>query len=59
MNVILINELRNGTLGNITLEHPDMITEELINVAIASERKIEEKIKKKEERRKRYLKNKR
>ena len=58
-SVILINELRNGTLGNITLEHPDMITEELINVAIASERKTEEKIKKKEERRKRYLKNKR
>lgn len=58
-SVILINELRNGTLGNITLEHPDMITEELINVAVEAERKAEQKIKKKEERRKRYLKNKR
>lgn len=36
-----------------------MITEELINVAVEAERKAEQKIKKKEERRKRYLKNKR
>ncbi|MEJ2764730.1 ribosome biogenesis GTPase YlqF [Photobacterium sp. MCCC 1A19761] len=56
---ILINELRNGTLGHITLERPEMITQELINVAIDEERKAEEKAKKKEERRKRYLKNKR
>ncbi|UXI03785.1 ribosome biogenesis GTPase YlqF [Photobacterium sp. TY1-4] len=56
---ILINELRNGTLGHITLERPEMITQELINVAIEEERKAEEKAKKKEERRKRYLKNKR
>ncbi|MCW8330211.1 ribosome biogenesis GTPase YlqF [Photobacterium sp. SDRW27] len=56
---ILINELRNGTLGQITMERPEMITEELINVAIEEERKAEEKAKKKEERRKRYLKNKR
>ncbi|UTV30364.1 ribosome biogenesis GTPase YlqF [Photobacterium atrarenae] len=56
---ILINELRNGTLGKITLERPEMITQELINVAIEEERKAEEKAKKKEERRKRYLKNKR
>lgn len=55
---ILINELRNGTLGQITMERPEMITEELINVAIEAERKTAEQIKKKEERRKRYLRNK-
>ncbi|MGF1764232.1 ribosome biogenesis GTPase YlqF [Aliivibrio kagoshimensis] len=56
---ILINELRNGTLGNITLELPEMITEELIQVELDNTRKMEEKIQKKEMRRKRYLKNKR
>lgn len=56
---ILLHELRNGTLGQITLELPEMITEELIQVEIEAARKAEEKAKKKEERRKRYLKNKR
>ncbi|USD68197.1 ribosome biogenesis GTPase YlqF [Vibrio sp. SCSIO 43136] len=56
---ILLHELRNGTLGRITLEHPEMITEELVQVEIETARKAEEKAKKKEERRKRYLKNKR
>ncbi|PSW21884.1 ribosome biogenesis GTPase YlqF [Photobacterium sanctipauli] len=56
---ILINELRNGTLGHITMERPEMITEELVKVAADNERKAEEKAKKKEERRKRYLRNKR
>ncbi len=56
---ILINELRNGTLGKITLELPEMITEELIQVELDNTRKMEEKIQKKEMRRKRYLKNKR
>ncbi|MGF1787963.1 ribosome biogenesis GTPase YlqF [Photobacterium swingsii] len=56
---ILINELRNGTLGQITMERPEMITEELVNVAIEAELKKEQQIKKKEERRKRYLRNKR
>ncbi|AJR05542.1 ribosome biogenesis GTPase YlqF [Photobacterium gaetbulicola] len=56
---ILINELRNGTLGQITMERPEMITQELIDVAIEAEQKAEQKAKKKEERRKRYLKNKR
>ncbi|MGF1688310.1 ribosome biogenesis GTPase YlqF [Photobacterium japonica] len=56
---ILINELRNGTLGQITMERPEMITQELIDVAVESERKAEEKIRVKEERRKRYLRNKR
>lgn len=56
---ILINDLRNGVLGLITLEHPDMINKELIDAEEASTRKAEEKIKTKEERRKRYLRNKR
>lgn len=43
----------------MTLELPEMITEELIQVEIDAARKEEEKAKKKEERRKRYLKNKR
>ena len=56
---ILLHELRAGILGQVTLEHPDMITEELVQVEIDATRKIEEQIKKKEERRKRYLRNKR
>ncbi|QJY38870.1 ribosome biogenesis GTPase YlqF [Vibrio europaeus] len=56
---ILLHELRNGTLGQITLELPEMITQELIEVELEAARKAEEKAKKKEERRKRYLKNKR
>jgi ribosome biogenesis GTPase A len=56
---ILLHELRSGTLGQVTLELPEMITQELIEVEIEAARKAEEKAKKKEERRKRYLKNKR
>ncbi|MEH0758897.1 ribosome biogenesis GTPase YlqF [Vibrio sp. 16] len=56
---ILLHELRSGTLGQITLERPEMITQELIEVEIEAARKAEEKAKKKEERRKRYLRNKR
>ncbi|WP_325894439.1 ribosome biogenesis GTPase YlqF [Grimontia sp. NTOU-MAR1] len=56
---ILINDLRNGALGLITLEHPDMISQELVEVEEAAAQKSEEKAKHKEERRKRYLKNKR
>ncbi len=56
---ILLHELRSGTLGQLTLELPEMITQELIEVEIETARKAEEKAKKKEERRKRYLKNKR
>lgn len=56
---ILLHELRNGTLGQLTLELPEMITKELVEVEIEATRKAEEKAKKKEERRKRYLKNKR
>ncbi|UGA57024.1 ribosome biogenesis GTPase YlqF [Vibrio sp. VB16] len=56
---ILLHELRNGTLGQVTLELPEMITQELIDVEIETVRKQEAQIKKKEERRKRYLRNKR
>jgi ribosome biogenesis GTPase A len=56
---ILLHELRNGTLGQVTLELPEMITQELIDVEIETARKQEAQIKKKEERRKRYLRNKR
>jgi ribosome biogenesis GTPase A len=56
---ILLHELRNGTLGQLTLELPEMITKELVEVELEAARKSEEKAKKKEERRKRYLKNKR
>ncbi len=56
---ILLHELRQGTLGNITLELPEMITQELIEVEEETARREEAKAKKKEERRKRYLKNKR
>ncbi|MGF1841795.1 ribosome biogenesis GTPase YlqF [Vibrio clamense] len=56
---ILLHELRSGTLGQITLERPEMITQELIDVEVEIERKKEAQIKKKEERRKRYLRNKR
>ncbi|WP_407333707.1 ribosome biogenesis GTPase YlqF [Enterovibrio sp. 27052020O] len=56
---ILINDLRNGVLGLITLEHPDMIDKELIEVEEAAALKAEQKAKTKEDRRKRYLKNKR
>ncbi|MFA0501362.1 ribosome biogenesis GTPase YlqF, partial [Vibrio sp. 10N.222.46.A1] len=47
------------TLGKVTLELPEMITQELIEVEEAAALKAEQQIKKKEERRKRYLKNKR
>ncbi|WP_070966221.1 ribosome biogenesis GTPase YlqF [Vibrio sonorensis] len=56
---ILLHELRGGTLGQVTLEKPEMITEELVQVEIEAAKKAEAKAKKKEERRKRYLKNKR
>lgn len=56
---ILLHELRNGTLGQVTLERPEMITKELVEVEIEATRKAELKAQKKEERRKRYLKNKR
>ncbi len=56
---ILLHELRSGKLGQLTLERPEMITQELIEVESEQARRAEEKSKRKEERRKRYLKNKR
>lgn len=56
---ILLHELRSGTLGPITLELPEMITQELIEVELEAVKRAEQKEQKKQERRKRYLKNKR
>ncbi|OBT15491.1 ribosome biogenesis GTPase YlqF [Vibrio sp. UCD-FRSSP16_10] len=56
---ILLHELRQGVLGQLTLELPEMISEEIIEVEKEAVRKEEAKKKKKEERRKRYLRNKR
>lgn len=44
---ILLHELRGGTIGQITLERPEMITQELIEVEKEAERKAEQKLKKK------------
>lgn len=56
---ILLHELRGGVLGPISLEMPEMIPQELEQAEQTKLQKAEEKIKKKEERRKRYLRNKR
>ncbi|ASA58272.1 ribosome biogenesis GTPase YlqF [Vibrio gazogenes] len=56
---ILLHELRAGTIGAITLERPEMIHQELIDAELEATRKAAEKAKHKEERRKRYLRNKR
>ena len=42
---ILLDELRSGTLGKVTLELPEMITQELIEVEIEAERKKKRKLK--------------
>lgn len=55
---ILINDLRSGTLGLITLEKPEMIDEELLEAEQVAIQKAKEKEQNKEARRKRYLKNK-
>ncbi|VAW98448.1 LSU ribosomal maturation GTPase RbgA (B. subtilis YlqF) [hydrothermal vent metagenome] len=40
---IFLNELRNGTLGNITLETPDVITQELLKVEQIKKDSIDKK----------------
>jgi ribosome biogenesis GTPase A len=45
---ILINELRAGTLGKITLETPEMVKNELIELAHISRLKAEKKAKRKQ-----------
>ena len=45
---ILLHEFRQGAIGNITLERPDMIEKELI----ALDKKIVDKQKQKDERKK-------
>ncbi|MGL4734975.1 MAG: ribosome biogenesis GTPase YlqF [Enterovibrio sp.] len=54
---ILLNDLRTGVLGAITLEKPSMIDAELEGARLAAEQKAQEKAENKEARRKRYLKN--
>ncbi|NUY57369.1 ribosome biogenesis GTPase YlqF [Salinivibrio sp. MA351] len=56
---VLLHDLRAGALGGLTLEKPDMIETELVQVEEDNARREEEKAAKKEARRKRYLKNKR
>lgn len=60
MSEILINELRSGTLGRITLETPEMMALEEIVVAeqrLAAEAKKEAKLEEKRLRKKRARKN--
>lgn len=47
---IIINELRSGTIGRITLETPEMMEKELIAVAAAMEAKAEKERLRKEKR---------
>ncbi|MGL5336048.1 MAG: ribosome biogenesis GTPase YlqF, partial [Enterovibrio sp.] len=54
---ILLNDLRTGVLGAITLEKPSMIDAELEEARFAAEQKAQLKAENKEARRKRYLKN--
>ncbi|OOE33793.1 ribosome biogenesis GTPase YlqF [Salinivibrio kushneri] len=56
---VLLHDLRTGALGGLTLEKPDMIETELVQVEEDNARREQEKAAKKEARRKRYLKNKR
>lgn len=56
---VLLHDLRAGALGGLTLEKPDMIETELVQVEEDNARREQEKAAKKEARRKRYLKNKR
>jgi len=43
ISTILVNELRNGTLGHISLETPDMIAQEMIEVERIKKEKAEKK----------------
>ncbi|OOE34960.1 ribosome biogenesis GTPase YlqF [Salinivibrio kushneri] len=56
---VLLHDLRTGALGGLTLEKPDMIETELVQVEEDNARREQEKAAKKVARRKRYLKNKR
>jgi ribosome biogenesis GTPase A len=54
---LLINELRGGTLGEITLETPEVMEQELAELAVIRERKAAEKEAKKKARKQRHKKN--
>ncbi len=54
---IFLNEYRDGTLGRISLETPDMLEQEWVAVRIAQEKKAAAKEASKAERKKRWKKN--
>jgi ribosome biogenesis GTPase A len=56
---ILINELRAGLFGPITLETPDMVTAEVANAKLEEARKTKEKAERDKERARRTKKNRR
>ncbi len=43
VSTIFLNELRNGTLGTISFETPDVITQELLEIEITNKKKAENK----------------
>ena len=56
---ILINELREGLFGPITLETPEMVTAEVTNAKLEEARKAKEKAERDKERARRTKKNRR
>ena len=50
---VLLNELRAGTLGRISLETPDMVEQELVEARAREQAEAEEKARKDEQRKKR------
>ncbi len=56
---ILINDLRSGQLGAVTLENPEMVTAEVTDAKLEDDRKAEEKAVRDKERARRTKKNRR
>jgi ribosome biogenesis GTPase A len=54
---IFIKDIRSGVLGGLTLENPDVISLELAEMNAKKEDKEAQKLAKKAERKKRYLRN--
>ncbi|MBB1273728.1 ribosome biogenesis GTPase YlqF [Psychromonas sp. SR45-3] len=57
VSTILLNELRSGALGLLSLEIPEMVAVEKLEVEVIMAEKLKKKIEVKEARRKRYKKN--
>jgi ribosome biogenesis GTPase A len=49
---VLLNELRAGTLGRISLETPDMVEQELVEAQAREQAEAEERARKDEQRKK-------